>query len=59
MADKLKKECLERKLNVILAEGQDNAIGKLSKSKENVVVAFTDDNAYALDLMRRFSELSQ
>ena len=57
MADKLKKECLERKLNVVLADGQDGAIGKLSKSRENVIVAFTDNNAYALDFMRRFSEL--
>lgn len=57
LADKLKKECQDQKLNVILAEGQDEAIGKLSKSRENVIVAFTDNNAYALDLMRRFSEL--
>ncbi len=57
IADKLKKECLERNLNVILAEGQDMAIGKLAKSKENVIVAFADNNAYALDLMRRFYEL--
>ncbi|MCX6282072.1 MAG: LysM peptidoglycan-binding domain-containing protein [Bacteroidetes bacterium] len=57
IADKLKKECLGRNLNVILAEGQDVAIGKLSKGKENVVVAFADNNAYALDLMRRFYEL--
>jgi len=57
IAEKLKKECLERNLTVTLAEGQDVAIGKLSKSKENVIVAFTDNNAYALDLMRRFYEL--
>ncbi len=57
IADKLKKECLARNLNVILAEGQDVAIGKLSKGKENVLVAFADNNAYALDLMRRFYEL--
>jgi LysM repeat protein/ABC-type branched-subunit amino acid transport system substrate-binding protein len=57
LADKLKKECQDRKLNVIIAEGQDEAIGKLSKTRENVIVAFTDNNAYALDLMRRFSEL--
>ncbi|MCX6284632.1 MAG: ABC transporter substrate-binding protein [Bacteroidetes bacterium] len=57
IADKLKKECLARNLNVVLAEGQDVAIGKLSKGKENVIVAFADNNAYALDLMRRFYEL--
>ena len=57
IADKLKKECLARNLNVILAEGQDVAIGRLSKGKENVLVAFADNNAYALDLMRRFYEL--
>ena len=57
IAERLKKECLERNLNVVLAEGQDVAIGKLSKTKENVIVAFTDNNVYALDLMRRFYEL--
>jgi len=57
IADRLKKECLERSLNAIIAEGQDVAIGKLSKSKENVVVAFTDNNVYALEFMRRFYEL--
>jgi len=57
VADKMKKECLDNNLNVVLAEGQDVAIGKLSKAKENVVVAFADNNAYALDLMRRFYEL--
>jgi LysM repeat protein len=57
IAEKMKKECLERNLNVVLAEGQDIALGKLSKSKENVIVAFADNNAYALDLMRRFYEL--
>ena len=57
IADKLKKECEERNLNVILADGQDVAISRLSRSKENVVVAFTDNNVYALELMRRFYEL--
>ena len=57
IADRLKKECQERNLNVVIAEEQDIAIGRLSKSKENVIVAFADDNVYALDLMRRFYEL--
>ena len=57
IADKLKKQCEDRKLDVTLAEGQDVAIGKLSKTRENVIVAFTDNNVYALDLMRRFYEL--
>ena len=41
----------------MIVEGQDVAIGKLSKSKEDVLVAFTDNNVYALELMRRFYEL--
>ncbi len=57
IADRLKKECIERNLNATLVEGQDVAIGKLSKSKENVIVAFADNNVYALDLMRRFYEI--
>lgn len=57
IADRLKKECMSRNLNVTLAEGQDVAISKLSKTKDNTVVAFTDNNVYALDLMRSFYEL--
>ncbi len=55
--EKLKKACQEKSLNALIVEGQDVAIGKLSKSKENVLVAFTDNNVYALELMRRFYEL--
>jgi LysM repeat protein len=57
IAERLKKVCQAKNLNVVIAEGQDVAIGKLSKSKENVVVAFTDNSVYALELMRRFYEL--
>jgi hypothetical protein len=56
--ERLKKECLSSgNLSVFLAEGQDAAISRLSKTRENTVVAFTDNSVYALDLMRRFYEL--
>lgn len=55
--ERLKKECLDRNLNVLLVDGQEGAIGKLSKNKENVLVVFSDNAAYSLDLTRRFYEL--
>ena len=56
-AERLKKECQERNLEVLLPEGQEGVISKLSKVKENVLVVFSDNAAYALDLTRRFYEL--
>ena len=55
--DQLKKECQERKLNAQVVEGQEAAIGKLSKEKENFIVVFSDNQEYTLDLTRRLYEL--
>ena len=55
--ERLKKACQERKLNVLVIEGQEAAITKISKEQENYLVAFTDNPAYALDLSRRLFEL--
>ncbi len=50
--DHLKKECMERNLNVMIVEGQEAAIGKYSKDKQNYVVVFSDSQTYILDLLR-------
>ena len=55
--ERLRKECQERKMNALMAEGQEVAIGKLKKDTMNYVIAFSDNAAYTLDLTRRFFEL--
>jgi len=55
-ADQLKKECAKLTLSTQVVDGTDNAISSLSKSKENVLVFFTENNNYILDLSRKLSE---
>lgn len=57
LPEQLKKECLERKLQVTQVENQENLILKLAKEKENYVVVFADNAAYIIDLTRRLFEL--
>jgi ABC-type branched-subunit amino acid transport system substrate-binding protein/LysM repeat protein len=56
-ADQFRKECAQVKLNAQVVDGTDNALARLSKSKENVVVAFTENPTYILDLCRKLSEI--
>lgn len=56
-ADQLKKECGLLKLNTQVVDGTDNAIARLTKSKENVLVFFTENGNYVLDLSRKLSEI--
>jgi len=56
-ADQLKKECTQFKLNTQVVDGTDNTLARLTKSKENVIVAFSDSPTYILDLCRKLSEL--
>jgi ABC-type branched-subunit amino acid transport system substrate-binding protein len=55
--ERLRKECQDRKLSVTIVEGQETAIGRLSKEKENFLIFFSDNPAYTLDLTRRLYEL--
>lgn len=55
--DQLKKECAQLKLSTQIVDGTDNAIARLSKSKENVLVFFTENGNYLLDLSRKLSEI--
>ncbi|MCK9203055.1 MAG: ABC transporter substrate-binding protein [Bacteroidales bacterium] len=52
-ADQLNKICLEKNLDVQVVEGQDKLMAKMSKEKENWVVVFCSNSAYALDITRR------
>jgi len=56
-AEQLKKECARLKLTTQVVDGTDNAIARLSKSKENVLVFFTENSNYILDLARKLSEI--
>jgi ABC-type branched-subunit amino acid transport system substrate-binding protein/LysM repeat protein len=51
--DQLKKACLEQKLNVQVVDGQDALMTRMSKEKENWIVAFTDNTTYALEFTRQ------
>jgi len=55
--DQVKKECTNLGLPASIVEGQEAAIAKLSKSKSNCLVVFSDNAAYVFDLTRRFFEL--
>ena len=57
LPEQLKKELLAKKLSVQLVEGQEGTITKLSKDKENTVIAFSENTTYTLDLCRRLYEL--
>jgi len=56
-AEQLRKECARLKLTAQVVDGTDNAIGRLSRSKENVLVFFTENSTYILDLARKLSEI--
>ncbi|MEI6456896.1 MAG: ABC transporter substrate-binding protein, partial [bacterium] len=56
-AELLKKECAQFKLSAQVVDGTDNTIARLSKSKENVVVFFSENGTHILDLSRRLSEI--
>ncbi len=53
----LKKECLQRKLNVSITEGLSATITSFSKGKEQVVILFSNNTSYILELTRRMYEL--
>jgi ABC-type branched-subunit amino acid transport system substrate-binding protein len=55
--DQLKKECQDHDLQVKIVDGQSSAIGLYSKGKANFVVAFSDNQAYTLDLLRGMYKL--
>jgi len=55
--EQLKKECIQRKLNVFSVESLPEAVNSLTKEKENVVVSFSNSTAYLLELSRRLFEL--
>ncbi len=57
VAEQMKKECAQLKLTAQVVEGTDNALARLTKSKENVVISFSDNPTHILDLCRKFSEI--
>jgi len=57
LPDMLKKELQAKNMTVLMVDGQDAAITKLSKEKENTVIAFSESAPYSLDFSRRLYEL--
>lgn len=53
----LERACKAQQLSFVSLESQGDAIGKLSKTRENVLIAFTDNSVYALEMSRRLYEL--
>ena len=56
-AERLQKECKDNKVDALLVEGQEAAIGKLSKEKPNYLVAFSDNQTYVLEFLRNLYRL--
>jgi len=57
LQDQLKKACQDGQLQVQEVEGQEAAISKLQKDRENYLVVFSESPAYILDLTRGLFEL--
>jgi hypothetical protein len=55
--ERLRKACQEKNVRVQVVEGQEVAVNKYSKEIPNFVVAFSDDQAYVLDLLRGLYKL--
>lgn len=56
-ADSLKMECSKRKLQAIITEGYEHAIENLSKEKGNVLVVFSENKVYAIELLTKLNEI--
>jgi LysM repeat protein len=56
-AERLKSECGKRKIEATITEGYGPAIEKLSKEKGNVMVVFSDNKVYAIELLTKLNEI--
>jgi len=57
VVDRLKMECNTRNLQTIITEGYGPAIEKLSKEKANILVVFSENKVYAIELLTKLNEL--
>ena len=55
-ADKMLKECQSKKLDARITQGYESTLGVFSKEKENVVIAFSENKSYVLDLITKLNE---
>jgi ABC-type branched-subunit amino acid transport system substrate-binding protein len=56
-ADLLNMECSKRKLQTLITEGYGPAIENLSKEKSNVMVVFSENKVYAIELLTKLNEI--
>jgi ABC-type branched-subunit amino acid transport system substrate-binding protein len=57
VAERLKTECTKLKLQATVTEGYGPAIAKLSREKGNVIIAFSANKVYAIELLTKLSEI--
>jgi ABC-type branched-subunit amino acid transport system substrate-binding protein len=55
--DQAKAACQKENLDVAVTDGYGAAISRLSKENENVLVAFTENKVYALEMLTKLNEL--
>lgn len=54
--ENLRKECAGKSLNVSLVDGYGHAFEVLSKDKENILVVFSDNKVFTLELFTKLNE---
>lgn len=55
-AEELKRECHQLGVDSKIMDGYVSTLAEFSKEKENVVVAFSDNRSYVLDLVTKLNE---
>lgn len=55
-ADEMNKELKLKKLDAVISHGYESTLGFFSKEKENVIIAFSEDKSYVLDLITKLNE---
>jgi hypothetical protein len=56
MPEKLRKACADKSLNIHLIDGYGRAFEILSKEKENILVVFSDNKVFTLELFTKLNE---
>ena len=55
-AEELKRECFQLGISPQIMDGYISTLAAFSKEKENVVIAFSDNRSYILDLVTKLNE---
>jgi len=55
-ADEMLRECNSKKLDARISQGYESTLGLFSKDKENLMIVFSEDKSYVLDLITKLNE---